>query len=139
MADPKSIRRALGYAGLLPFVVPALLVAAGSGHDDTAATVAGVYAFGIVSFLCGSWWGFALTPCSGALQVLSNAFFLLALGAFLLVPGWWPLIAALLLAAIFLVERGSTAMPSFSDDYRSLRRNLSLVASLSMLTVQVAA
>ena len=139
MADPIRIRGALGYAGLLPFVIPALLVAAGSGHAETAAAIAGVYAFGIVSFLCGSWWGFALTPTSGALQLLSNVLFLFALGAFLLAPGWWPLIAALLLAVIYLVERGSTAMPSFSDDYRVLRRNLSLVASLSMLTVQVAA
>ena len=139
MNDPIRIRRALGYAGLLPFVVPALLVATGSGHAETAAAVAAVYAFGIVSFLCGSWWGFALTPSSGTLPLLSNVFFLFALGGFLLAPGWWPLIAALLLATIYLVERGSTAMPSFSDDYRALRRNLSLVASLSMLTVQAAA
>jgi hypothetical protein len=139
VADPKNIRRALGYAGLLPFVVPALLVASGSGHAESAAAVAGVYAFGIVSFLCGSWWGFALTPSRSAIPLLSNAFFLFALGGFLLVPGWWPLIASLLLAALYLVERDASAMPSFEDDYRALRRNLSLIASLSMLTVQIAA
>lgn len=139
MADPKPIRSVLGYAGLLPFVVPALLVATGSAHAESATAIAGVYAFGIISFLCGSWWGFALPPASGVLPLLSNACFLLALGAFLFAPGWWPLIAALLLPAMLLIERGSTAMPAFSDDYRALRGNLSLIASLSMLTVQVAA
>jgi hypothetical protein len=51
----QRIAGALGYAGLIPFVIPAVLVIAGSDHADLSTSIAEIYAFGIICFLTGSW------------------------------------------------------------------------------------
>ena len=139
MASESRTRALLGCAGLLPFVIPALITVSGSDYSDTAATLAGVYAFGIIAFLTGSWWGLGISAGPGKLPWLSNLYFLLALACFLLLPRWWPLGSALLLFGMLLIERRSTSMPAFDSSYRGLRRNLTLVAAASMLTLQLAA
>jgi protein-S-isoprenylcysteine O-methyltransferase Ste14 len=137
MTNSMRIANLLGYAGLLPFVVPALLVVGGSQYSDLCRSIAGTYAFGIIGFLAGSWWGRALSPGSGALLALSNGIFLLALLCFLLVPQWWALVAALLLFAMYLTERNTALLSDLGDGYRRLRRNLTLVAGCSMLALQI--
>lgn len=139
MTGDSKTRALLGYAGLLPFVIPALVAVSGSSYTETAATVAGVYAFGIIAFLAGSWWGLGLSASPGKLPWLSNLYFLLALACFVLLPRWWPLGSALLLFGMLLIEHRSTSMPAFDSSYRDLRRNLTLVAAASMLTLQFAA
>jgi hypothetical protein len=48
MISVQIIYRVLGYAGLIPFVIPAYLVVAGSAHADLSVAIAGAYAFGIL-------------------------------------------------------------------------------------------
>lgn len=139
MTSASQTRTLLGYAGLVPFVVPASIAVSGSGFADTATMLAGAYAFGIIAFLTGSWWGLGLSAGATRLPWLSNLYFLLALACFLLLPRWWPLVSALLLFGMLMIERGSTSMPAFEASYRQMRRNLTLVAAASMLTLQFAA
>lgn len=139
MKSASQARALLGYAGLLPFVIPALIALSGSAWTDSASAIAGVYALGIIAFLCGSWWGLGLSAGTAGLSWLSNLYFLVALGCFLLLPAWWPLLSALLLLGMLSIERASSSIPAVGADYPGLRRNLTLVASASMLALQLAA
>lgn len=139
MVTSTRIVNLLGYAGLLPFVVPAVLVLSDSEYSALSRTITGVYAFGIIAFLSGSWWGLALTPGRGVVLLVSNICFLLALLCFLFLPQWWALMSALLLLGILLTERYADFMPFLDDGYRSLRRNLTLIAGGSLLALQIGA
>jgi hypothetical protein len=139
MNRPTRVIDSLGYAGLIPFVVPALLLLGDFGRTELWQSIAGAYAFGIIAFLAGSWWGMALPPGTRVLLLLSNVYFLLALACYLLAPQWWPLAAAVLLLAIFLTEQNTALMPTFAHSYRKLRGRLTLIAGGSMLAVFIAA
>ena len=52
----RFITRTLGYLGLIPFIIPAILIATNSGYSDFAIKIVEIYAFGIICFLTGSWW-----------------------------------------------------------------------------------
>ncbi len=136
MADPSLTYRVLGYGGLIPFFVPAILIVAGIGPLGTLLWLVNAYAFGIVCFLTGSWWGMALESSRWRALVMSNLYFLTAAGIFVFVPTWWPVVAAVLLVALFFAEQDSSLLPSLSPAYRRLRLHLTVVASLSMLAVQ---
>lgn len=135
MISPQRITSALGFAGLIPFVIPALLVVAGSNQAGLAASIAEAYAFGIICFLAGSWWGIALLPGHRAALLLSNLYFLIAFFTFLFALPWWSLIAAVLLSGIFFVELNASMLPAFPEHYRKLRAALTLIASASMLAI----
>lgn len=139
MDSSTRVTNSLGYAGLIPFVVPALLVLGDFERAELWQSIAGAYAFGIIAFLAGSWWGMARSAGRRGLLVLSNLYFLLALACYLLVPQFWPLAAALLLLAIFLTEQNTALMPTFADSYRQLRARLTLIAGGSMLAVFIGA
>lgn len=132
----QNTRRLLGYAGLIPFVLPVLLLAFGLSNQPWLLTFSQAYAFGIVCFLAGSWWGLALPSNSSLLMALSNGYFLLALVLYLFAPRWWSLAAALLLICIFLTERTAVFMTLLSQSYRRMRAILTLVAATSMLSLQ---
>ncbi len=138
MADATPTFRLLGYGGLVPFVVPAILIVAGVGPLPILLWVFNAYAFGIVAFLTGSWWGMALQSGSRRALVMSNLYFLAAAAVFVFAPAWWPLIAAVLLVALYLAEQHSSLLPPASPAYRGLRAQLTVVASLSLLAVQFA-
>lgn len=129
---------ALGIAGLVPFLGPAMLLTLGLGPQAQMTSLINAYAFGIVCFLCGSWWGIGLERAGSALLVASNLVFLLAFTAYLFLPNWWPLGAALLLALIYLGENHSRLSPPFPVHYRTMRALLTLLAGLSMLLVHAA-
>ena len=139
MGDTTPTRRLLGYGGLLPFVVPAILIVAGVGPLPILLWIVNAYAFGIVAFLTGSWWGMALQSRRPRALVMSNLYFLAAAAVFVFAPAWWPLIAAVLLVAIYLAEQHTALFPPTPAAYRGLRVRLTLGASLSMLVVQFAA
>jgi len=139
MANSTRVIGALGYAGLIPFVVPALLVLGGVGQAGIWQSLAGAYAFGIIAFLTGSWWGLALAPATRSVLLLSNIYFLLALFCYLFAARFWPLAAALLLLAIHVTEQHSDLLPAFARDYRKLRGILTLVAGGSMLALYLGA
>ncbi len=128
----------LGFAGLIPFVAPAALLALDLGPATRLAGLIDAYAFGIICFLCGSWWGMAIARGSSAPLVASNLLFLLAFFLYFLAPQWWPLGAALLLAALFTAENRTGLLPRLPDHYRRMRALLTLFAALSMLLAQAA-
>lgn len=138
MSSPRIALQWLGYAGLIPFVVPAIMVMIGAEHAEIFAKAAEIYAFGIICFLTGSWWGMALSPLSPRPVILSNLFFLIAFGLFLFARETWGLAAAILLMSIFFAEQNAALFPVFPAHYRKMRRSLTLVASASMLCVHFA-
>lgn len=138
MTGAQRITSLLGFAGLIPFVIPALLVVSATEYAELSMTIAGAYAFGIISFLCGSWWGMALNNDSAKVLLFSNLYFLTALLIFLLASRWWPLAAAILLMSILFAEQNSTLFPRFPASYRKMRVLLTLVACASMLTLHLA-
>jgi hypothetical protein len=138
MISSQLITTGLGFLGLVPFVIPAWLVVAGSGHADLSASIAETYAFGIICFLAGSWWGMVLSPGHRAALLLSNLYFLAAFFIFLFALPWWPLAAAVLLIGIFVAELNASLFPAFADHYRKMRTALTLIASASMLAIHLA-
>jgi hypothetical protein len=138
MFSSQRVINTLGYAGLIPFVVPALLIIFGSEHSQFLTSLAGSYAFGIICFLTGSWWGMGLLPGSRPALLLSNLYFLIAFFIFLFEVDVWALAAAVLLIGIFLAEQRSSLFPEFPASYRVMRTMLTLIASTSMLTIHLA-
>lgn len=138
MTAAQRVTNSLGYAGLAPFIIPAALVVAGSEHGAFLISFTGAYAFGIICFLTGSWWGMALTPGSRPALLLSNLYFLIAFFIFLFANQFWPIAAAILLMGVYLAEQHSSLFPEFPEAYRKMRTVLSLVATLSMLAIHMA-
>ena len=138
MTSSRQVIHALGYAGLLPFVAPAIALALDIDHALLSLAVVNAYAFGIVCFLCGSWWGLALQQGHRAALVLSNALLLIAFFVFALANEWWPLGACLLLLALFAIEQGGGIATFACGAYRRMRAVLTLVAAGSMLAVHFA-
>ena len=136
--SPKSVTMMLGYAGLIPFVIPALMIVFDYEHSELLTELIGAYAFGIICFLTGSWWGMGLKPGSPAALLLSNFYFLIAFCIYLFAAQAWSLAAAVLLMSIFLTEKMSSQFPEFPSGYRSMRKVLTLVASASMLVTYFA-
>ena len=134
----RSTSRLLGIAGLIPFLVPALLAVAGSPNAALAGDIAGAYALAIICFLTGSWWGMAQPDGGRATLILSNLYLLLALSCYLALPTWWPLLAALLLLGAWACEQSAALFPDLGPAYRRLRNLLTPIAAASMLVLQFA-
>jgi hypothetical protein len=132
------VTRLLGVAGLVPFVLPALLVASGSELAALSAQLADGYALAIICFLAGSWWGMAQTSAVRATLILSNLYLLLALALYLFALDWWPLAAMLLLLGAWLCEQSQRLFPAFPPAYRRMRILLTLGAAASMGVIQFA-
>ncbi len=139
MTGPRPVYALLGFAGLIPFVLPAAMAVAGAGDTALAQRIGEVYALAIIAFLTGSWWGLGLPRQHGTLLLLSNLYFLLALAIFLFAREWWSLAAAALLAALFLTESASRWFAGLEPGYRRMRAVLTAVAGASMLTLYFAA
>jgi len=138
MTSARSVTNSLGYAGLIPFIVPAAMIAANSEHSAFLVSFTGAYAFGIICFLTGTWWGMALAPGSRSALLLSNLFFLAAFFIFLFVNQVWPIAAAIVLVGIYLAEQHSSLFSEFPKTYRKMRTVLTLLASVSMLAIHIA-
>jgi hypothetical protein len=138
MNSSQRVINTLGYAGLIPFVIPALLIILGSEYSQFLTSLVGSYAFGIICFLTGSWWGMGLLPGSRSALLLSNLYFLIAFFIFLFAIEVWVLASAVLLIGIFLAEQRSSLFPEFPASYRVMRTMLTLIASASMLAIHLA-
>lgn len=137
MSSSQRVINTLGYAGLIPFVIPALLIILGSEYSQFLTSLVGSYAFGIICFLTGSWWGMGLLPGSRSALLLSNLYFLIAFFIFLFAIEVWVLASAVLLIGIFLAEQRSSLFPEFPASYRVMRTMLTLIASASMLAIHL--
>jgi hypothetical protein len=138
-AHAQIVTRFLGVAGLVPFVLPALLVVSGSALAAESAQIAAAYAFAIICFLGGSWWGMAQASGIRATLILSNVYLILALGLYLSTIEWWPLAAMLLLLGAWICEQNRRLFPALPPAYRRLRVLLTLVAAASMGVIQFSA
>ena len=138
MTSAQRVTNSLGYAGLIPFIVPAAMITANSVHSDFLISFTGAYAFGIICFLTGSWWGMALAPGSRSALLLSNLYFLVAFFIFLFASQVWSLAAAILLIGIYLAEQHSSLFSEFPETYRKMRAALTLLSGVSMLGIQIA-
>jgi hypothetical protein len=133
----RFITRTLGYLGLIPFIIPAILVATNSGYSDFAIKIVETYAFGIICFLTGSWWGMASLNDNRALIFLSNLYFVTAFLLLFLAPLWWSLAASVLLIGIFALEQKQSLFPSLPQFYRQMRAVLTVLSSSSMLVIHI--
>jgi hypothetical protein len=126
--------RVLGWGGLLPFIALALGMLLLPGIAAAAANLLSHYAFGILCFLLGTWWGIGVMRPDPAPLVWSNAVFIaLFLARAMLHGAPFMVVAALLFVVLLLVER---RLPAFSRQpayYATLRARLSLVAAASLL------
>ena len=134
----RAIILTLGYTGLIPFVVPALLVATGNVHSEFAVSTAETYALAIICFLTGSWWGIASAAGGRLAILLSNVYLVIAFLLMLLAPAWWSLAASVLLIGIFALEKSRSLFPVHESYYRGMRALLTFVASGSMLLIFLA-
>ncbi len=133
----RFITRTLGYLGLIPFIIPAILVATNSGYSDFAIKIVEIYAFGIICFLTGSWWGMASLNDNRALIFLSNLYFVTAFLLLFLAPLWWSLAASVLLIGIFALEQKQSLFPLLPQFYRQMRTVLTVLSSSSMLVIHI--
>jgi len=131
----QRIMNCLGYAGLLPFVIPTVMIAIDSHYAPHLKELVELYSFGIVCFLTGSWWGLGLTTGSRGALILSNLIFLLAFFFYLYKTDAWALVAALILIVMFLYEQRISQLMKLPSSYRIMRATLTLVASVSMLAI----
>ena len=135
-----TVVRLLGYAGLIPFVCAALLVASASPHAPLAAELVGSYALAIICFLFGSWWGMAQASAVRTTLLLSNALLLLALALYLFAQG--VVAAGSRMACCWApgsANKAAALFPAYAPQYRVMRTLLTLVAASSMGLVQLLA
>ena len=134
MSPPSSIARALGYAGLIPFVTAAVISHAGLPVSSLALTVLVGYGVAIASFLGGIHWGLAFLseadrPARFTWGVVPS---LLAWGATVLpASAGLVLLAATLLLALVVDRR--VYPPLGLQAWLPMRLHLTAVAALSCL------
>jgi len=123
----------LGYAGLLPFVLSALLVLFIPAVEQFVSAGLLGYAVAIISFLGGSWWGMALLRRQPRILIASNCIVILAWGgAWLLAEGHALLLMSALLVALLLIENKH---PMFNPQPRYYRRLRLVLTSIAVLTL----
>lgn len=135
MGAPTSLARALGYAGLIPFVLAAGIAAAAAAEPAAVArSVLLAYAATIASFLGGIHWGFAMRRAEPSLPLLAWGVVpsLVAWGGLLLEPATGLLVMAALLVACWLRDR-STYPAEGAEAWLGLRLHLTGVAATACL------
>ena len=137
-----SVARALGYAGLLPFIACAAACWLTQGETKVFAQQA-LLAYGavIVSFLGAVHWGIALALRNAAPlpYVWSNAPALLAWLALLLPFTAGVVLLALLLVVCWIVDRQTLRAQVFGESYLQLRMQLTLGALVCVVAGRLAA
>lgn len=126
----------LGSLGLIPFLGLSLLLLF-SPEQSQALFALEMYSFGIVSYLAGTWWLKSPQGPDWLSAVFGHGVFLLAFFVLVMLPQLFLGVAAVLLAVMYATERYSQLLGTFSPKYLTLRRNLTLVASICLLAVQV--
>lgn len=124
----------LGYLGLIPFLGLGIWPWIFVDQSEWVARALALYAFGILCFLLGSWWGIALLRNDANISIISNIVFLVAAaGVLLLSPSAWFLLATFLFLLLLIMERRLVIFKRQPVYYATLRLNLSLAASAGLL------
>ena len=133
-SDVPTTARLLGWSGLIPFCALPLVMLWLPDHAALAGDVLGYYAFGILCFLLGIWWGIGVMRGEPGVLLYSNGLFLVLLTArALLGLAGFMLVAALLFIAVLLLERTLPVFQRQPRYYAIMRSQLSLVAAASLL------
>lgn len=134
MAAARREIQVLGYMGVIPFLVLGFWPWGYPNHAELATRVLAAYAFGIICFLLGSWWGIALLRKDAGINILSNIVFIAGAAAMIfLPPPLWLLMAAILFLLLIAVERSLAMFKPQPAYYARLRLTLSLAASVGLL------
>lgn len=125
-----GVARLLGFAGLAPAIAAAILIALG---EIDAATISVAYALLILSFLGGTWWGFAMQSVryQAVLTVIAviPSLAAMALGAGVLLTrgsGWSLVAIGVALILTLPVDRWLVARGIAPTGWMALRIPLSL-------------
>ena len=123
----------LGVAGLMPFVILALVPPLFPAYAELAQRALALYSLGILCFLCGTWWGIGVMRRAPAPLLLGNALTLAAIFSFLLLDTRQFFVVACALFPLQVWLEGK--QPAFSAQpgyYRRLRLWLSGVAAIAL-------
>ena len=141
-SDPRRMARLLGYAGLIPFYLPAIATLLPGGIDSLILVLLVQVAYGavIASFLGAVYWGVAIRDGGSDAGLLIRSVVPGLLGwaivilALLAVPLWFPLaLSILLFAGLYLNDRHAVQSGLLPDWYGALRLPLTLLVILSFL------
>lgn len=142
--DMKHLRKGpkpalfLGFAGLLPFISPTLLMAATETYYPQLAYAQVAYGAAIVSFLGGARWGFALPESSPAKPDwinLANSVVppLLAWVAMLMSDSLVPAATMVIMGLGISLHYDLSLLPTYPSWFKALRTVLTIVAFFSLL------
>ncbi len=133
--------RALGYAGLVPFVALAFLAWQPLALSAAAAVqLFHIYSCLILGFMAGALWPVLYRPeAPNPLALLAVTFPVLAFLAFALAPQFATPILALLFIALRVSEIASGIDSRYAQDYRRLRWQLTTVVVLCHVAVHLGA
>ncbi len=134
LSEVPGTARLLGWLGLLPFCALPLVIGALPEFRGLSGGLLSDYAFGILCFLLGIWWGIGVMRGEPRPLLMSNLLFLVLLAArTLLQPAPFMLIAATLFIALVVLERSMAVFQRQPRYYAAMRMQLSLVAAVSLL------
>ncbi|MEQ2195563.1 Transmembrane protein 69, partial [Xenoophorus captivus] len=128
----------LGFAGLIPFISPTLLMAVTESYYPQLAYAQVAYAASIVSFLGGARWGFALPESSPAKPDwinLANSVVpsLLAWIAMLISDSIVPAASMVIIGLGISLHYDLSLLPTYPSWFKALRTVLTIVAFFSLL------
>ncbi|KAF7653161.1 hypothetical protein LDENG_00086700 [Lucifuga dentata] len=132
----------LGFAGLIPFVSPPLLMAVTETYFSDLAYAQVAYSASILSFLGGARWGFALPESSPAKPDwinLANSVIpsLLAWVTMLLNDSIVPAVTMVMMGLGISLHYDLSLLPTYPSWFKALRSILTIVAFLSLLSTLV--
>lgn len=128
----------LGFAGLIPFVSPTLLMAVTESYCPELAFAQLAYGASIVSFLGGARWGFALpesSPSKPDWMNLANSVVppLLAWVTMLMSDSLVPAVSMVVMALGISLHYDLSLLPTYPSWFKALRSVLTTVAFLSLI------
>ncbi len=124
----------LGRAGLVPFIAAPILLLALPRQGALTCAILADYAFGIIAFLQGIWWGLGLIRRNAPALLASNALFLAAFAGHTLLPdSLFLVLAAMLLCITLAAERTQALFRPQPAYYAALRLQLTAVATIGLL------
>lgn len=128
----------LGFAGLIPFVTPTLIMAVTDSYVPELAYAQLAYAASIVSFLGGARWGFALPESSPAKPDwinLANSVVpsLLAWVSMLMSDSIAPAATMVIMGLGISLHYDLALLPTYPSWFKALRSILTIVAFFSLI------
>lgn len=127
----------LGYLGLIPFIVPSIIIAFSLFElDHLALSILKPYSFGIIAFMCGSIWPRNENDTDNRKSLISNALFLIAFFSFVFLSKHWLGIGASILFALYVIESHTRLTDQINVAYKRLRLHLTIGASTSLMLAQ---